>query len=123
MGNKNPLPDHAIPQRRGEITMRFAEFEWPPMQDVLLVGRKAPIGPEAVRRMVEALSPKQYEIIRIEHDIFEAVVVKKSLLKLLPQEKLLPVIVEEGERLAAEEAVIKAQVNISIQVTRAVELA
>jgi len=104
------------------MTLRLSEFEIPPMQDLLLVGRKAPIGPEAVRRMVDAVSPQQYEIIHLDHDTFEAVVLKKSLLKFLPQEQLLPVVLEEGSRLATESTVVKAQVNIVVQVNRAVEL-
>lgn len=110
------------PLRKAEMTIRLSEFEIPPMQDALLVGKKAPIGPEAVRRMVDALSPEQYEIIRVEHQVFEAAVLKRSLLKLLPAEKLLPILLEECERVADEQAVVKAQVNIVIQVNRAVDL-
>lgn len=110
------------PTRKGEIALRLSEFEFPPMQDVLLVGRRAPIGPEAVRRMVDALSPEQYEIIRLDHPLFEAVVVKKSLLRLLPRETLLPIILEEGERVATENTIVKVQVNVVIHVSRVVEL-
>lgn len=104
------------------MTIWVSEFEVPPMQDLLLVGKRAPIGPEAVRRMVEAISPQQYEIIRLDHDIFEAVVLKKSLLKLFPQEKLLPIVLEEGARIATENTVLKAQVKVVIQVNGTVNL-
>ncbi|MEG6510848.1 hypothetical protein V6C32_02910 [Desulforamulus ruminis] len=108
--------------RKAELTIKLSEFEIPPMRDVLLVGKKAPIGPEAVRRMVDALSPEQYEIIRIDHSVFEAVVIKNSITKLMPKEKLLPIILEEGERMASENALLKVQLNIVIQVTRGVDL-
>lgn len=110
------------PGRRAEISIRLSEFEMPPMQDVLLVGRKAPIGPEAVRRMVDALSPEQYDIIRVEEGPIEAVVIKKSLLQMVPSEKLLPVIMEEGLKVANEVNVIKAQLDVVVVVKRAVEL-
>lgn len=106
--------------RRAEIVIKISEFEIPPVQDVLLVGKKAPVGPEAVRRMVDAVSPEQYEVVEVDHDIFEAIVIKKSLLKLIPKEKLLPLIMEEGSRIADEQMVMKAQVKISIHVRRAV---
>ncbi|NPV28503.1 MAG: hypothetical protein HPY58_02390 [Firmicutes bacterium] len=123
MHSRPSFPSHpAEPVRRAEMTLRLSEFEVPPMQDLLLVGKKAPIGPEAVRRMVDAVSPQQYEIVHIEHDIFEAVVLKKSLLKFLPREKLLAIVLEEGARLATENTVVKAQVNIVVQVNRAVDL-
>jgi hypothetical protein len=112
----------AEPVRKAEVTIRLSEFEIPPMQDVLLVGKRAPIGPEAVRRMVEALSPEQYVIVPLGHDIFEAVVLKKSLLKFLPEDKLLPIVLEEGSRVATDTTVVKAQVNIVVQVNRAVDL-
>lgn len=88
----------------------------------MFVGKRAPIGPEAVRRMVDAVSPEQYEIVRLNHETFEAVVVKKSLLRLLPKEKLLPVVIEESNRIADDKMVLKAQINITIQVSRTVDL-
>ncbi|RKO67723.1 hypothetical protein [Desulfofundulus salinus] len=123
MSSKYSCASHpSDPVRKVELTIRLSEFEIPPMQDVLLVGKRAPIGPEAVRRMVDALTPEQYDILYLDHEIFEAVVLKKSLLKFLPQEKFLPVILEEGERVAAENTVVKAQVNVVVQVNRAVDL-
>jgi hypothetical protein len=108
--------------RKAEVIIRLSEFEIPPMQDVLLVGKRAPIGPEAVRRMVDAMSPEHYEVIRIDHSLFEAMVLKKSLLKLMPREKLLPIVLDEGERVATESMVVKAQVYVTIQVNLAVDL-
>lgn len=111
------------PLRKADITIKLSEFEIPPMQDIMLVGKKAPIGPEAVRQMVDAVSPEQYEIVCLnDQEVFEAVVIKKSLLKLLPKEKLLSVVIEEGNRIANENMVVKAQINITIQVSRTVDL-
>lgn len=117
----SPTPP-SEPRRKADVNIRLSEFEIPPMQDVLLVGKRAPIGPEAIRRMVNALSPDQYEVIQLNHDIFEAAVLKKSLVKLLPQEKLLPIMLEEGARIATDKTVVKAQVNIVIQVSRVADL-
>lgn len=108
--------------RMAHVTVRLSEFEIPPMQDVLLVGRRAPIGPEAARRMVDALSPEQYELIPVEEGPVEAIVVRKSLLKLIPKEKIIPFILEEGLKIITEHTVIRAQVNIVITVNKTIEL-
>lgn len=107
--------------RKAEINLRLSEFEFPPMQDLLLIGRKAPIGPEAARRMADALSPDQYEVIPLDHELFEAVV-RKSILKIIPRENLFPVILEESSRIATEGMVIKVYVNATIQVSKVVSL-
>lgn len=109
-------------ERKAEVIIRLSEFEMPPMQDVLIVGRNAPIGPEAARRMVDALSPEQYEIISVHQDAVEALVVRKKLLSIFPQERLVPLILEESAGIALETSVIKAQVSIDIIITRKVDL-
>jgi len=108
--------------KKAEINMRFSEFEMPPMQDILIVGRMAPIGPEAVRRMVDVLSPDQYEIIKVEHDYVEAIVVRRSLMNMLPKEKLISIIMEEGGKIANESMIIKAQVSITLNVSKSIDL-
>ncbi|BAF58981.1 hypothetical protein PTH_0800 [Pelotomaculum thermopropionicum SI] len=108
--------------RKAQITIKLSEFEIPPIQDVLLVGRRAPIGPEAVQRMVDILSPDQYEVLRVEEGPFEAIVVRKSLCNLITREKLLEIIMEEGVKVASETAVLKAQVNVVLNINIEVEL-
>ena len=108
--------------RKVEINMRFSEFEVPPMQDVLIVGKRAPIGPEAAKRMVDILSPEQYEIVRIEHECVEAIVVRKSLLNMISKDKLVSIIMEEGGKIANESMIIRAQINIILNVSKSIDL-
>lgn len=108
--------------RKAEIIMRLSEFEVPPMQDVLIVGRKAPIGPEAARRMVDILSPEQYEIVDVKHPIIEAVVLRKSLISMIDKEKLIELVLEEGGKVASESTIIKAHMNIVLHVSKSIDL-
>lgn len=108
--------------RRANISMKLSEFEMPPMQDVLLIGKKAMIGVEAVKRMVNALSPGQYEVMNTDHPIFEAVVIRKALLQMVPINKLIPLVLKEGEQIANEESIIKVRMDITVSVSCEVEL-
>lgn len=108
--------------KKAEITMRLSEFEMPPMQDVLIAGKRAPIGPEAARRMVDILSPDQYEIVEITHPIIEALVIRKSLARMMDKDKLIGLILDEGGKVANESTIIKAQLNIVLQVSKSVDL-
>jgi hypothetical protein len=108
--------------KKADITMRMSEFEMPPMQDVLIVGRGAPIGPEAARCMVDMLSPDQYEIIKVDHPAIEAMVVRKALFNMLPQEKLVAFLLEEGGRVANGSTIVKAQVNIVLHISKSIDM-
>ncbi|MGI6035121.1 MAG: hypothetical protein ACOYCE_04895 [Limnochordia bacterium] len=52
--------------RSAEMTLCSSESSIPPMQDTLLIGRKAAIGPAAAKQMVDALSPDEYEVISLD---------------------------------------------------------
>jgi len=108
--------------RKAEITMRLSEFEMPPMQDVLIVGRKAPIGPEAARRMVDILSPEQYEIVQVNHPVIEAVVIRKSVTNMIDKDKLISLILDEGGKVANESTIIKAHLSIVLEVSKTIDL-
>lgn len=108
--------------RKALISIKLSEFEIPPIQDVLLIGRRAPIGPEAVQRMIDVLSPEQYEVLKVDEGPFESVVVRRSLSRLVTREKLLDIILEEGCKVASETAVLKAQVNIVLNINVEVDL-
>lgn len=109
-------------ERRAEIVIRLSEFDIPPMQDVLVIGKAAPIGPEAARRMVDALSPEQYEVIPVDAGPVEALVMRKNLLLIFPRDRLIRLILEETADIAAESSVLKAQVSINLVVSRKVDL-
>ncbi|WP_058486687.1 hypothetical protein [Defluviitalea phaphyphila] len=108
--------------KKVDINIKFSEFEMPPMQDVLLVGKKAPIGPEAARRMVDILSPEQYEIIKVEHKYIEAIVIRKTILNMLSKDKLVQILLEEGGNIANDSTIIKAKINIEINVSKSIDL-
>lgn len=118
----NAMSNFTDQSRKAEITMRLSEFEMPPMQDVLIVGRKAPIGPEAARRMVDILSPEQYEIIHVDHTAIEAVVIRKSLTNMIDKDKLISLILDEGGKVANDSTIIKAQINIVLEVSKTIDL-
>ncbi|TMV52860.1 hypothetical protein FE783_01285 [Paenibacillus mesophilus] len=111
-----------IYSRRATLSLKMSEFEVPPMQDLLVIGRKAPIGPEAVRRMAEALSPEQFTIIAIEHPKVEAVLIRNSLLQMMDKDVLINIVLEEADRMISDTMVIRSELKIEVTVQREVEL-
>jgi hypothetical protein len=104
------------------LSLKISEFEMPPMQDLLIIGKRAPIGPEAVRRMAEALSPEQYSIVRIEHPRIEAVLVRTSLLQMMDEHVLINIIIQEAEGLINETMVLRSELKVAVSVQREVDI-
>lgn len=116
------MSDKSIYSRKATLSLKISEFEVPPMQDLLIIGKKAPIGPEAVRRMAEALSPEQFTLIKIDHPKIEAVLLRKSLLQMLDEQLLTAIIMEEAGRMISDSMVLRSELKISVSVQREVEL-
>ncbi|WHH59388.1 hypothetical protein [Petroclostridium sp. X23] len=104
------------------VSIKFCEFEMPPMQDILILGKYAPIGTEAARRMADVLSPDQYEVIKVEHTKIEAIVVRRKILSIISRNQLTKVVIEEVEDFISDSTVFKANINIEINVKRSIEL-
>ncbi|KJS14853.1 MAG: hypothetical protein VR69_15265 [Peptococcaceae bacterium BRH_c4b] len=107
-------------KRKAEMNIRFSEFELPPMQDVLVIGRRAPIGPEAVRRMVDALAPEQYELIIFDDGPVEAVAVRISLFRWISKDLLLDNLLEETLKINIEKTLLKVKLDLTISVCKEV---
>ena len=116
------MDDKGIYSRKATLSLKITEFEVPPMQDLLIIGKKAPIGPEAVRRMSEALSPEQFTLFKVDHPKIEAVLVRNSILQVLDHSVLMNIIMEEAERLILDTMVLRSELKISVSVHREVEL-
>jgi len=109
-------------KRKAELSIRFSEFELPPMQDILVIGRRAPIGPEAVRRMVDALAPEQYELITFKDGPVEALAVKASLFNWIARDILLDNILEEALKINIEKTLLKVKLDLTISVFKEVDI-
>lgn len=109
--------------RKLELTLRLSTFEVPPIQDALVIGREAPVGIEGARRMVDAITPGQFEVLKLEHPDVEAVVIRKNLLKCIPGQRLADLLAGEFARLATPQMILKVQIHIVGQVSLEMNLA
>jgi len=114
--------ENNVSSRKATISLKISEFEVPPMQDLLIIGRKAPIGPEAVRRMAQALSPEQFALVKMDHPKIEAVLLRNSLLQMIDEKVLMNIILEEAERMISDTMVLRSELKIAISVQREVDL-
>ncbi len=116
------MTDRKSYSRKAMLSLKISEFEMPPMQDLLIIGKRAPIGPEAVRRMAEALSPDQFSIVRVDHPKIEAVLVRTSLLQMLDEQVLMGIIIQEAENLINDTMVLRSELKVAVSVQREVDM-
>ncbi|AEB11338.1 hypothetical protein Marky_0588 [Marinithermus hydrothermalis DSM 14884] len=107
-------------ERSLRVRARAQRFEIPPIRDALLIGRLAPIGPEAARRMAEAIAPGQYTLLRVEGDAepVEAILVRKAHLRFLDGKHLARILLEEFAQFISPEDVLRVDIELEILLDR-----
>jgi hypothetical protein len=116
------MNDKNLYSRKATLDLKISEFEVPPMLDLLIIGKKAPIGPEAARRMAEAMSPDQFTLFRLDHPKIEGVLVRNSVLQMLDYALLMKIVMEEAEHLLLDSMVLRAELKVTVSVRREVNL-
>ena len=109
-------------KKRIELNLVLSEFEIPPMQDVLVIGKRAPIGPEAAKQMANSTAPSQFLFIPLRDNVIETILIRKKVLQLIPEEHLVPLIVEEAKKIIGEEDVIKIRLSVQVSVRKVIEI-
>ncbi len=96
------------------MRLKFSEFGLPPVKDALVLGRLAPMGARAVHQALSDMAPGAYRLIQIDHPIIEAVVVRESDLRKIPEKDLLDLIVRHAERIMDETESLHVMLEIEV---------
>ncbi len=104
------------------VQMEIAIFKIPPCEDLLVIGKKAPIGKNAAMKMLETVAPDQFEVIEVENPIIEAIVAKRGLIKLMGRDRLIQVVIEEVTPLMEDSTLLHIGLNVKLLTTTTVEV-
>lgn len=104
--------------KKARVAMQFSTFEIPPSGDVLVLGKRCSIGPQAAKRMIDSAAPDQFDLIQIEDDIIEAILVKKFLFLRTEKEPLVKAIVEESRAIMGTGCMVRVKCEVVVTVDR-----
>ncbi|NOZ86255.1 MAG: hypothetical protein GXP49_08300 [Deltaproteobacteria bacterium] len=78
------------------LSMAFRDCELPPVHDALVLGKRASVGSNGVVKAMQAMSPGDFELVKVDHPVIEAVLVRESDLRKVPKDKLVNMIIEHA---------------------------
>lgn len=90
------------PQRRINLQLRFTQYNLPPLDSALIIGKRAPVGANGISRAFQELSPATFRLIPVDHSVAEAVLVRVSDLRKLPQQELISRLLQLADEIMDE---------------------
>ena len=105
-------------KRKSIVDMELSTFDIPPSGDVLVLGKRAPVGPQAAKRMLDSVSPGQFELVQLDDDIIEVILCKKYLFSRAEREQFIKAIIEEAKAIMTPQCMMRIKCEVSIIVKR-----
>ncbi len=96
------------------VKMRLREFLIPPVNDGLVIGANAPIGGEAMLRALKLLHVAQFDTIKVNDDIIDQILVKKSLLRKINEDSLLSLVMARVKPFMSSDEVILLDIEVEL---------
>ncbi len=105
-------------KRKSIVDMELSTFEIPPSGDVLILGKRCPIGPEGAKRMLDSVAPDQFECVLLNEENVDAIFCKKHLFLRVEKERLIKAIKEEANAIMGPECMIRMRCDVTVTVKR-----
>jgi hypothetical protein len=102
------------PSRKINLELRLTQYYLPPLDNALIIGRRAAIGANSVSRAFEELSPGTFRLIPVEHQVAEAVLVRASDLRKLPEAELIRLLLSQADQIMDETDTLHVKLHFEI---------
>ena len=116
------VPIASRPPNRVDLTITLSRFHLPPVESALVVGRKAPIGANAMAKALEEMLPNQFRKVTVEHPDIEAVLIRNAHLQRIPEDRLVAMVLKHAERFMGDSEMLHLDIGIQVQVAESIEL-
>jgi hypothetical protein len=106
----------ATPRRKINLQLRFTPYHLPPLDSALIIGKRAPVGANGISRAFQELSPAAFQLIPVEHSVAEAVLVRVSDLRKLPQQALIGRLLQLADQMMDETDTLHVSLRFEVVV-------
>jgi len=101
-------------EKKIHITARVGEYAIPPLKDMLIMGKQAPIGCIAMRRAIELLIKTPFEHIELEDDVISDILVRHHLIRRVSRDALIDFVIKNIKPLMSPDEVLHAEIDINV---------
>jgi hypothetical protein len=111
---ESPGSGEMSPPRKINLQLRFTQYHLPPLDSALIIGKRAPVGANGISRAFQELSPATFRLIPVEHPVAEAVLVRASDLRKMPQEALVRRLLQIADQIMDEADTLHVSLTFEI---------
>jgi len=96
------------------VSLNFEGIKLPPVEDILLLGRRCPHGKMGITKCLDLLSPEGFELVDLDDDVVQSMLVNKQILKRMPIDKIIDILKEKVFPFITNGEIVKISFNVKI---------
>jgi hypothetical protein len=96
------------------VRMRLRSFSLPPIRDVAVVGRRAPIKSGALNQALRLLSPESFVEIGICDSLIESILVRQAILRKVSSEIVSKMVLQNIKPIMTDTEIIVVHLEIEV---------
>lgn len=106
----------SIREKKLDITARVGEYAIPPLKDMLVLGKQAPIGCIAMRRAIELLVKAPFEHIELMDmdGVISDILVRQHLLRRISRNELIDFVMTHVKPLMGPDEVLHVEIDVKV---------
>jgi hypothetical protein len=101
------------------MSVRVTEFAIPPVSDGLVLGRDSPIGFMAIQKALSLLIADDMQSVEIEDDVIGHIIVRRGILRRVPQERLVAFILSRIKPLMCVKEILHLHIKAEVVIEEA----
>lgn len=100
--------------RSTTVRLSLQEFAIPPVRDCMVIGKESPIGCVALKKALSLLHGEPFEDLHPDDDTISDVLIRATILRKIPREKLIKLMVERVAPFMSKHEIILVQVEVEV---------
>lgn len=98
------------------LKARVREFGVPPIHDVLVLGKRSPIGCAAIRKAIEFLVASPFDHIEFQDDVISDIIVRSAIMRRIPKEKLIAFVLSQIKPLMTADEILHIDLEVEVAI-------
>ncbi|MFH1957376.1 MAG: hypothetical protein ABIJ15_02745 [bacterium] len=104
--------------KKALVNMELSTFEIPPAGDILVLGKRCPIGPQAAQKMLNTVAAHRFELVRPRSRAIDGILIRKHLFLRADRASLVNTIIDETSAIMSEECMLSIKCEIKVRISR-----
>jgi len=100
-----------------KVSLELSDFNVPPYGDILVLGKRSPIGMNAAEKMLTTVAFENFSRFDVDDDVIEGMFINKRIFRKVTEDVMVKYVLDRVKDIMDDEFMITIKCNLSVNYT------